>query len=323
MKKNNKANIAAIIQRVLDIEMDAIKKFAKERTHTLEAPIEFLSKTKGKIIFSGIGKSALVAQKIVATLNSLGIQSVFIHAVESLHGDLGIINAIDPIIIISKSGESPEIKNFIQAIRPFKNILIAIVGNTNSYLAKNAKYVIDSFVPEEACLHNLAPTTSTSLQLIIGDIIAVALMQLKNIPKTQFLRFHPGGNLGLQFSIKVKDILNPQFKPLVHFNAPINEVILNISKNRLGATVVSKNKKIIGIITDGDLRRMLEKNKNFNELNAENICTKDFKFINLNSLAKNAFDMMNSANIQQLVVLDGNTYSGIIHLHDLISQGIH
>ncbi|MCX8473769.1 MAG: KpsF/GutQ family sugar-phosphate isomerase [Sediminibacterium sp.] len=322
-KNKTKGNIVSTIQRVLNIELNAIQEFADKRTHTLEAPIEFLSKTKGKIIFSGIGKSALVAQKISATLNSLGIQSAFVHAVESLHGDLGIIDAIDPIVIISKSGESSEIKNFIQALRPFKNTIIAIVGNPHSFLAKNARYVIDCFVAEEACIHNLAPTTSTTLQLIIGDIIAVSLMQLKNIPKTQFIRFHPGGNLGMQFSLKVKDILNSQLKPMVNFNSPIKHVILNISENRLGATVVSKNKKIIGIITDGDIRRMLEKNKDFNSLIAENICTKEFKFVSLNSLAKNAFDLMNNDNIQQLVVMDGNKYFGIIHLHDLISQGIH
>jgi arabinose-5-phosphate isomerase len=278
---------------------------------------------KGRLVISGIGKSAIIAQKIVASLNSTGTPSVFLHAADAIHGDIGMVQQDDIVMIISKSGDSPEIKILVPIIKNFKNTLIAMCGNTHSYLAKCADIVLNTTVAEEASSHNPAPTSSTTVQLVMGDAITVCLMELRGFDKNDFAKFHPGGTLGKKLYLHVGDLSVNNEKPSVNAESLLKDVIIEITKKRLGVTVVLDNKgNISGIITDGDLRRMLEKDMYHAGIQAKDIMTVNPKTIDSKELAVNALDLMRKNNITQLVVTLNNNYEGVIHLHDLVREGI-
>ena len=284
--------------------------------------VEKISECKGRVIISGIGKSSIIAQKIVATLNSTGTPSTYMHAADAIHGDLGMVQQEDIVIVISKSGDSPEIKVLTSLIKNFGNLLIGIVGNTDSFLARNADLVLNTAVEKEACPNDLAPTSSTTVQMVMGDALAVCLMNLKGFDKSHFAKFHPGGALGKRLYMRVSGVIGEQ-KPLVLPDAFIKDVIVEMTKSRLGATaVVNKNNKIEGIITDGDLRRMLEKNDSISVLQAKDIMAINPKMISESALAVEALEKMRNNNINQLLVYKDENYTGIIHLQDLIREGI-
>ncbi|MEO6668947.1 MAG: KpsF/GutQ family sugar-phosphate isomerase [Ferruginibacter sp.] len=285
--------------------------------------VEQIAYGKGRLVVSGIGKSAIIAQKIVATLNSTGTASMFMHAADAIHGDLGMIQKDDILLLISKSGDSPEIKLLVPLIKNFGNTLIGMVGNTQSFLAKHCNILLNTTVLQEACPNNLAPTTSTTAQMVMGDALAVCLMELKGFNSDDFAKFHPGGTLGKKLYLRVSDLIIHNQKPSVKQTATIKEVIVEITKNRLGAAaVVNENNEIAGVITDGDLRRMLEKNDTVNILQAKDIMSVDPKTIASDALAAEALEIMRNKNINQLLVTENGRYAGIIHLHDLIREGI-
>jgi arabinose-5-phosphate isomerase len=269
-----------------------------------------------------VGKSAIIAQKIVATFNSTGTPSIFMHAADAIHGDLGIIQTDDLVICISKSGNTSEIKVLVPFLKQAGNILIGMVGDLSSYLAQQADFVLDTTIEVEACPHNLAPTTSTTAQLAMGDALAVSLLECREFSSKDFAKYHPGGSLGKRLYLKVKDLYTHNTKPQVSTDSSIKEVIVEITKNRLGAVTVVENNSIAGIITDGDIRRMMEKHNSFEQLTAKNIMGKSPRQIESDELAINALEIMRSNNITQLVVSDNGVYKGIIHLHDLLKEGI-
>jgi len=278
--------------------------------------------SNGRVVITGIGKSAIIAQKIVATLNSTGTPSIFMHAADAIHGDLGIIQQNDVIIAISKSGNTPEIKALAPLLKQFGNILVAIVGNIESVLAKSANYVLNTTIQKEACPNNLAPTTSTTAQLLIGDALAVALLSCRNFTSADFSKYHPGGALGKRLYLTAKDIAEQNEKPGVEINDSIKTVIVEISKKRLGATVVLDNNEVVGIITDGDIRRLIEQTTNLEGVTAKDILSHNPIKIQADSLAVEAVEIMRKNKISQLIVLNGNEYIGIIHLHDLNKEGL-
>lgn len=284
--------------------------------------VELIYHSKGRVIITGIGKSAIIAQKIVATLNSTGTPSSFMHAADAIHGDLGTISNEDVIICISKSGNTPEIKVLVPLLKQGGNKLIALVGNTDSFLAQQADYVLNCYVEKEACPNNLAPTSSTTAQLALGDALAVCLLDCRDFSSSDFAKFHPGGALGKKLYLKVSDISSQNAKPQIESTAPIKSVIVEISSNRLGACAVIENGELVGIITDGDLRRMLEKTDSFQQLKAADIMNSNPKKIDENELAITALQLLQNNNISQLLVTSGKKYSGIIHLHDLLKEGI-
>lgn len=315
-----------IIQTALDtihIEKNAIDYLSAYIDDHFAEAITYMHQSKGRIIVSGIGKSAIIAQKIVATLNSTGTPSVFMHAADAIHGDLGMMQPDDTAIVISKSGESAEIKVLVPLIKNFGNKLVAICGNEKSFLATNADFLLNTTVHAEACPNNLAPTTSTTAQLVMGDAIAVCLLKLKGFTASDFARFHPGGALGKQLYLKVESLSNANEKPQVYINDSIRKVIVEMTEKRLGATIVlDENEKIRGIITDGDIRRMLEKHTDLSAIQASDIMNTAPKTIEAQSLAVNALQLMRTHNISQLAVISEGTYKGIIHIHDLIKEGI-
>ncbi|NQW43766.1 MAG: KpsF/GutQ family sugar-phosphate isomerase [Bacteroidetes bacterium] len=278
--------------------------------------------SNGRVVITGIGKSAIIAQKIVATLNSTGTPSIFMHAADAIHGDLGIIQQNDIVIAISKSGNTPEIKALAPLLKQFGNILVAIVGNIESVLAKSADYILNTTIEKEACPNNLAPTTSTTAQLLMGDALAVALLSCKNFTSTDFSKYHPGGALGKRLYLTAKDIAEQNEKPKVDIEDSIQNVIIEISKKRLGATVVMNNEKIEGIITDGDIRRLIERTTNLEGLKAKDIINSKPKTINSESLAVEAAEVMRENKISQLIVMNNDEYVGLIHIHDLNKEGI-
>ncbi|HMD00123.1 MAG TPA: KpsF/GutQ family sugar-phosphate isomerase, partial [Ferruginibacter sp.] len=279
--------------------------------------------SKGRLVVSGIGKSAVIAKKIVATLNSTGTPSLFMHAADAIHGDMGMIQPEDILMLISKSGDSPEIKVLIPFIKNFGNTLIGMVGNMQSFLAQQSDLNINTTVVQEACPNNLAPTSSTTAQMVMGDALAVCLMELKEFNDEDFAKFHPGGTLGKKLYLRVDDLAAHNAKPKVLPDASIKEVIVEMTQKRLGAAVVvNGDNKVLGIITDGDLRRMLEKTNSIDQLHARDIMSPAPKTISGSSLAVNALDEMKNANISQLVVEEDGVYTGIIHLHDLVKEGI-
>lgn len=279
---------------------------------------------KGRMVISGIGKSALIGQKLVATLNSTGTPAIFLHAADAIHGDLGMVQPNDIVMLISKSGNSPEIKVLLPYLKDMGNDTIAMTGNTGGYLAQNADYLLNTSVDRESCPNNLAPTTSTAAQLVMGDALAVVLMELKGFGSSDFARYHPGGALGKKLYLRVKDLLHSTDLPVVQLGDGWKQVIVSISQGRLGAVIVSDKGRLAGIITDGDIRRMLEKYDDISSLTAEEIMTKSPKSINQNMLAYEAFQLMENNHITQLVVMDekGNNFVGLIHLHDIIKEGI-
>ena len=304
------------------MEANAIKQLANLLNEEFEKTINVLANCKGRIVISGIGKSAVIAQKIVATLNSTGSPAIFLHAADAIHGDIGIMQQEDIVIVISKSGESPEIKILVPLIKNFGNTLIAVVGNTTSYLAKKAEFVIDTTVDQEACPNNLAPTTSTTAQLVIGDAIAICLMEQKGFNVSDFAKLHPGGALGKKLYLRVRDLYLDNEKPQVVPEQSLKEVIVEMTKKRLGVTAVTDDENhLLGIITDGDLRRMLEKN-GLDEVKAKDIMTKNPKIIGPGEMAVNALDIMRQHEIVHLAVVENKKYLGIIHLHDLVKEGL-
>jgi len=288
-----------------------------------ERAVKAIFETKGRVVISGIGKSALIAQKLVATLNSTGTPAIFLHAADAIHGDLGMIQQDDVVMIISKSGESPEIKVLVPLIRNFGNILIGMVGNMGSFLARQSNIVLNTTVSQEACPNNLAPTSSTTAQLVMGDAIAVSLMELRGFTSEDFARFHPGGTLGKKLYLRVSDLYVNNEKPQVAPSATLKEVIVEISRKRLGTTAVTdENNHLMGVITDGDLRRMLEKENDITRVKARDIMTKTPKRIGKEEFAVKALHIMQENDITQLVVTDGEKVAGFVHLHDLLKEGI-
>ena len=276
----------------------------------------------GRVILTGIGKSAIIANKIVATLNSTGTPSIFMHAADAIHGDLGIIQKDDIVIIISKSGGTPEIKVLIPLIKARGNILVGMVGNLDSYLAKQSNFILDTTVEREACPNNLAPTSSTTAQLVLGDAFAISLLELRGFTAADFAKMHPGGALGKRMFVRVGDISIKNEIPKVDINGSVTNVIIEISSKRLGATAVLENGELKGIITDGDIRRMLEKSPDFSKLSAKDIFAGNPRTIGKDELVVNALSIMRENNITQLLVVDGTKYVGVIHLHDILNEGI-
>ena len=315
-------SIKDIAIQVIDTEANSILGLKELLTDNFTKVVELILNSKGNVIISGIGKSANIAQKIVATLNSTGTTAVFMHAADAIHGDLGVIRDEDIVIIISKSGETPEIKVLTPLIKVRGNKLIAIVGNTNSFLAANADYILDTTVPHEACPNNLAPTASTTAQLVMGDALAMALLKCRGFSSQDFAKFHPGGALGKRLYLRVGDLCIKNAKPMVAEDDAMTKVILEITEKILGATAVMRNDEFIGIITDGDLRRMLVKHPNIEEVKAKDIMTVNPKTIEKDDLVVNALELMRKKSITQLPVMDNGKYVGMIHIHDIIKEGI-
>ena len=309
--------------KTLQLEADSILELIPYAGDSLVTAVEMLAACKGRVVISGIGKSAIVAQKIVATMNSTGTPALFMHAADAIHGDLGMVQKEDVIIIISKSGDSPEIKVLVTLIKNFGNILIAIVGNITSFLAKQSDIILNTTVDQEACPNNLAPTTSTTAQMVMGDALAICLMEMKGFGTADFAKFHPGGMLGKKLYLRVTDLSSQNERPAVLSNATISQVIVEMTQKRLGTTaVIEGDNMVAGIITDGDLRRMLEKASDFSELQAKDIMSKNPATVGADILAVNALETMKTKNISQLIVIENGRYAGIIHLHDLIREGI-
>lgn len=314
--------IREIALSTIDNEVTAISKLKTSINDDFYNSVEAIIRSLGRVIITGIGKSANIATKIVSTLNSTGTPSVFMHAADAVHGDLGIIREDDIIICLSKSGETPEIKVLVPLLKGRGNLLIAMVGNTSSYLAKQADYILDTSVDKEACPNNLAPTASTTAQLVMGDALAMALLSCRGFTAEDFARFHPGGSLGKRMYLKVSDIYIKNEKPVVEPGADIKTVIMEISSKRLGAAGVVDGNNLIGIITDGDLRRMLEQNVSIEELKASDIMTSSPKVVDENELVVNALALMRENKITQLAVEKEGSYVGVIHMHDIIMEGI-
>ena len=316
------SEIKKIAKETIALELAAIAKLESSINDDFVSVINLIINTKGRLIVAGIGKSANIASKMVATFNSTGQPAVFLHAADAIHGDLGNIQDGDVVICISKSGNTPEVKVLVPFIKSMGNKIIALTGNPKSFLAKESDFTIDVSVDKEACPNNLAPTSSTTAQLVMGDAIAVSLLACKDFSDKDFARFHPGGTLGKRLYLKLADILSDNSNPKVDVNATINEVIIEISQKRLGATAVLKNEKLEGIITDGDLRRMLEKGIAFSNLSAKDIMSSNPKTIAVNGLAYDALQIMENNNISQIIVMDKDVYVGIVHIHELLKEGI-
>ena len=319
---SSKKSIVALAKETIAIESLAISQLADFIDDTFAEAVELIFKSTGRVIITGIGKSAIIANKIVATLNSTGTPSVFMHAADAIHGDLGLILADDVVICISKSGNTPEIKVLIPFLKNAGNTLIAITGNQKSILAEQANFVFNSYVEKEACPINLAPTTSTTAQLVIGDALAVCLLELRGFTKDDFAKYHPGGALGKKLFLKVSNILALNEVPAVGPEASIKNVIVEISEKRKGVTAVIVNNKIVGIITDGDLRRMLTVTEDLSKLKAKDIMSKNPHSIAIDAMAIEAMELMDTHEITQLLVEDQGSYAGVIHIHDLIKEGI-
>ena len=314
-------NIIQTALRTIQLEAASITKLQDFIDAGFKKALDAIAISKGRVVVSGIGKSAIIAQKIVATLNSTGTPSLFMHAADAIHGDLGMVQQDDIIIVISKSGDSPEIKALVPLVKNFGNILIGMAGNLDSFLAKHSDIVLNTTVEQEACPNNLAPTTSTTAQMVMGDALAVCLMEMNNFGTADFAKYHPGGALGKRLFLKVADLAAQNEKPSVMPTASIREVIVEMTKKRLGVTAVVNNEnEIKGIITDGDLRRMLEKEESFEWLTAKDIMSKSPFMVDENVLAVDALDKMKAANISQLVVVNERLYKGIIHIHDIIKE---
>ncbi|RTY73855.1 KpsF/GutQ family sugar-phosphate isomerase [Flavobacterium sp. LS1R10] len=303
-------------------ESQSIAKLADFLDENFISATQSIYNTAGRLVVTGIGKSAIIAQKMVATFNSTGTPSLFLHASEAIHGDLGMIQNDDVIICISKSGNSPEIKVLVPLLKRFDNTLIAITGNTSSFLAKGSDFVLNTNVTSEACPNNLAPTNSTTAQLVMGDALAVCLMEMRDFKPEDFAVYHPGGTLGKKLLLKVKDMLEHSLKPMVTPDASIKKVIFEISEKRLGVTAVVDQHKVIGIITDGDIRRMLNERDNFTDLTAKDIMTKNPKMTSSEAMVVEAFNIMEDFSITQLVVVDHGEYKGVLHIHDILKEGI-
>ena len=307
---------------VLLLEASEINALASRLNGQFTDAVDLILQCKGRVVVSGMGKSGHIGGKIASTLASTGTPAFFMHPAEASHGDLGMIQKDDIVMVISKSGDSPEIKVLLPLVKGFGNLIIGMTGNIQSFLANNCGILLNTTVLHEACPNNLAPTNSTTAQMVMGDALAVCLMELKGFNSKDFAKFHPGGTLGKKLYLRVVDILAPQ-RPCVQMNSSVKEVIVEITKNRLGATaVVDNNNRICGIVTDGDLRRMLEKNDSFSTLTAKDIMSQLPKQIASDSLAAEAFELMRKNNINQLLVTENDSYVGVVHIQDLIREGI-
>jgi arabinose-5-phosphate isomerase len=315
-------DILSLAKNALKLEIEGIQQVSDRLNDDFVKSVKAILTSKGRVVITGIGKSAIIAQKIVATLNSTGTPALFMHAADAIHGDLGMIQQDDVVICISKSGNTPEIKVLTPLLKQAGNILIGIVGDTNSFLAKQANLVLDTTTAQEACPHNLAPTTSTTAQLAMGDALAVCLLESREFTSADFARFHPGGALGKRLYLKVGDLAAQNEKPQVSPNTPVKDVLLEITKNRLGAAAVVENNKLLGVITDGDIRRMLEKGQFSEAFTAKDIMGKNPKTIDASALAVDALQQMRSLQISQILVCEIEVYAGIVHLHDLLKEGI-
>ena len=320
---DNSSIIKKTAQKTLELESKAIKLLNDSIDSTFISVVNLINNSKGRVVITGIGKSGLIAMKIAATLNSTGTSAIFMHAADAIHGDLGVIKKDDTIICLSKSGDSKEIKELIPSIKIKKNTIVAITSEKNSFLSSESNFTIITPIEREACPNNLAPTTSTTAQLAIGDALAMSLLVLKDFNKEDFAMVHPGGILGKRLTKKTSDFISPNQKPYVKKSTKITEVIIEITKKRLGATAVIENDQIVGIITDGDIRRMLEKNEKFNHLLAENVMTFNPIIVSSETLAVEALRIMEEKKIGQLIIINSNKeYIGIIHILDLIKEGI-
>lgn len=318
-------SIEAIKQAALNTirnEALAVRKLENSVNNDFAEAVRAIIRSKGRLVVTGIGKSAIIGQKIVATLNSTGTPSIFMHAADALHGDLGIILKDDIVLCLSKSGETPEIRVLVPLLKQMGSLLISMVGNLNSYLALQSDYVIDTTVSREACPNNLAPTSSTTAQMVMGDALAVCLLEARGFTAGDFAKFHPGGSLGKKMYLKVSDLYVRNQKPSVSIGDDVRKVILEISSKRLGATAVLDKGRLKGIITDGDLRRMLEKNLALDSLKAGDIMSPAPKTASPGMLVIDALTMMRKNNITQLLVTDKYAYKGVIHLHDILKEGI-
>ncbi len=314
--------LLSFARETISNEAKAIHRLNEFLTDEFAKAVLEMYQANGRVIVTGIGKSALIAQKIVATFNSTGTPAIFMHAADAIHGDLGIIQEGDTVICISKSGNTPEIKVLVPFINNFKNTLIAITGNTSSYLAQHADLVLNVHIEKEACPNNLAPTTSTTAQLVMGDALAVCLVHLRGFSSKDFAKYHPGGALGKKLYLRISDITAQNEKPQVSPEAPLADVIIEISEKMLGATAVIDDDKIVGIVTDGDIRRMLTKSTDISKITARDIMGKNPKTINNNALAKEAVAVLEGNKITQVIAEENGAYCGIVHIHNLINEGI-
>jgi arabinose-5-phosphate isomerase len=314
--------ILQIANKTILIESKAIHQLTNQINEDFSRLVKEILNLKGRVIITGVGKSAIIAQKLVATFNSTGTPSIFMHAADAVHGDLGIIQKDDLVLCLSKSGNTAEIKVLIPLLKQSQNLLACIVGEKNSYLAQQSDFILDATIEVEACPNNLAPTTSTTAQLVLGDALAVCLVECREFSKEDFAKFHPGGALGKRLYLKVSDLSDLNEKPQIGLNANIREVILEITKKRLGVVAIVDGDELKGVITDGDLRRMMEKYPSFENLKAIDIMNKNPKTIDYQEMAVNALQMMKNYNITQLIVKRNNLYEGVVHLHDLLKEGI-
>lgn len=303
-------------------ESESVAKLVNFIDDDFAKSVELIYNCKGRLIVTGIGKSAIIATKMVATFNSTGTPSMFLHAAEAIHGDLGMVQPGDVVICISKSGNSPEIKVLVPLLKRFGNPLIGMTANKTSFLGKESNCVLNAYVEAESCPNNLAPTNSTTAQLVLGDALAVCLMEQRNFKSEDFAKYHPGGALGKKLLLRVVDMLDQTHRPQVAPEANIRDVIMEISEKRLGVTAVVENNSIVGIITDGDIRRMLEKRDHFGDLTAKDIMTKNPKTIQLSDMVVDAFNTMENYAITQMVVIENNEYKGVLHIHDILKEGI-
>ncbi len=315
-------SIISIAKKTIETESKAIANLSNLIDNQFAEAVSYVFNSDGRVIITGIGKSANIATKIVATLNSTGTPAIFMHAADAIHGDLGTIQEKDTVICISKSGNTPEIKVLTSLIKAIGNKIIAITGNKDSFLGQQADYILNAFVEKEACPNNLAPTTSTTAQLVIGDAFAMCLLDLRGFSSEDFAKFHPGGSLGKQLYLRVSNLTSLNEKPQVSPDTDLKNVIVEISEKMMGVTAVIDNGKIVGIITDGDLRRMLSKTDNIKGLTAKDIMTNNPKLIANDAMAVQAMEMMDKYGITQLLVEDNGTYSGVVHIHNLTREGI-
>ena len=318
----NNDKIISVAKQTIETESKAILNLVSLVNHEFAEAVRYIYQSNGRVIITGIGKSANIATKIVATLNSTGTPSIFMHAADAIHGDLGTIQENDSVVCISKSGNTPEIKVLVPLIKAIGNKLIAITSNKDSFLGQEADYVLNAYVEKEACPNNLAPTSSTTAQLVMGDALAMSLLDLRGFSSSDFAKFHPGGSLGKQLYLRVSNLTQQNKKPQVTPNTNIKDVIMEISKNMLGVTAVIDGSAIVGIITDGDLRRMMSTNDSFKGLTAKDIMSKNPKTIDNNAMAVAAMELMETNGITQILAQENGVYSGVVHIHDLTKEGI-
>lgn len=315
-------SIIAVAKRTIHIELKAVQGLVDVVDSAFAKAVLHIHHSNGRVIITGIGKSAIIAQKIVATMNSTGTPAIFMHAADAIHGDLGIIQKNDVVICISKSGNTPEIKVLLPLIKNFNNKIIALTSHTDSYLATESDFLLHTPIEEEACPNGLAPTTSTTVQLVMGDALAICLLELKGFTDSDFAKYHPGGALGKKLYLRVQELIDQNAKPHVQLQSSLREVILNMTENRLGMTVVLDGDRIAGVVTDGDLRRMLSSGKNVDGLLARDMMSTNPKTVDSDAMAVAAREIMEEYNISQLVAVQDGTYAGVVHIHDLIREGI-